>query len=298
MGEIAENKPTAPGELTQPAPDGPIPDRSGETIVIVDNDKAELNILNSALMMEGYKVLVETDGNRVIDILEQNHLVSLVIMDLTLQDMSGYEACKKIREKYSMAEVPVLMLTTRIGVNEMKMSLAAGANDNLGRPYDLEELIARVRNLVQLRSSVQTVVKTEMAFLQAQIKPHFIFNSLNTVSSFCETDPFLAAKLLDEFSNYLRMSFDFSNLNDFIPLEREISLVQSYLSLEKARFGEKLNVFYELDERAFSENVPPLILQPIVEKAVKHGLLSKKEGGESVHQSETGNSSVGHVRGR
>jgi sensor histidine kinase YesM len=277
--EKTEAKPTAPGEVSRPAPDGPIPDRGEETIVIVDNDKAELNILTSVLTMEGYEVLVETYGKRVIDLLEQNRLVSLVIMDLTLGDMSGYEACKKIREKYSMAEVPILMLTTRIGVNETKMSLAAGANDNLGRPYDLDELIARVRNLVQLRSSVQTVVKTEMAFLQAQIKPHFIFNSLNTVSSFCETDPLLAANLLDEFSNYLRMSFDFSNLNDFIPLEREISLVKSYLTLEKARFGEKLNIFYELDERAFSENVPPLILQPIVENAVKHGLLSKKEGG-------------------
>ena len=92
------------------------------------------------------------------------------------------------------------------------------------------------------------MVATELNFLQAQIKPHFIYNTLNTVMAFCRTAPEKAAELLDELGNYLRGKFNFSSTDQLLPLERELDLVKSYLAIEKARFNERLSVIYSVDE--------------------------------------------------
>jgi LytS/YehU family sensor histidine kinase len=95
--------------------------------------------------------------------------------------------------------------------------------------------------------------------------------------SFCWTDSEKAAELIMELSNYLRSSFDFSNMDKFVRIEKEIEFIQSYLEIEKARFEERINCQYEIDCNNFM--IPTLILQPIVENAVKHGILKKEEGG-------------------
>ena len=86
-------------------------------------------------------------------------------------------------------------------------------------------------------------------------------------------------ELLDEFSNYLRLSFDFQNADPLVPLEHELSLVHSYLSIEKSTFGDRLKLQWELDHTT-DLFIPPLSIQPLVENAVKHGILKKVKGGE------------------
>lgn len=122
------------------------------------------------------------------------------------------------------------------------------------------------------------MVTTELNFLQAQIKPHFIYNTLNTVMAFCRTDPEKAAELLDELGHYLRGKLNFSGTDQLIPLKKELDLVKSYLAIEKARFNERLSVIYNIEED-IKIDIPPLILQPIVENAVKHGIQPKRRGG-------------------
>lgn len=117
----------------------------------------------------------------------------------------------------------------------------------------------------------------ELKFLKAQIRPHFLHNSLNTIISVSRDDVNQARRLLMEFSNYLRGCFDFNNLDDEIPIENELGFIRSFLALEQARFGDKLRVNYDIDETGLM--VPPLILQPLVENAVVHGIRSKPEGG-------------------
>jgi sensor histidine kinase YesM len=114
----------------------------------------------------------------------------------------------------------------------------------------------------------------EMAFMQAQIKPHFLFNALNAISSFCDSDPNRAQQMIDAFSDYLRFSFDFKSLESFGTLERELSFVTAYLEIEQARFGDKLRVVYDIDSD-ISIRLPVLSIQPLVENAVNHGLRKK-----------------------
>ncbi|HYE81550.1 MAG TPA: histidine kinase [Clostridia bacterium] len=118
----------------------------------------------------------------------------------------------------------------------------------------------------------------ELSFLQAQIKPHFLYNTLNTFVAISYYDTDKARGLLTEFSNYLRRSFDFKNLSQFVPLKNEIELAKAYAEIEKARFEERLEIIFDALED-MEVNVPTLMLQPLIENAVIHGILPKPEGG-------------------
>lgn len=253
-------------------------EQEGEfTILIVDDDYVNLHSLINILSDEKYKIIAATNGIQALDIVSKNKEIDLVIMDTMMPQMSGYEACRRIRNEYSIYDLPILMLTAQNNPEAILTGFEAGTNDFLSKPFEMNELKARVKTLLKLKRSVQDGIHAEMAFLQAQIKPHFLYNALNTIISFCWTDPEKAAELIMELSNYLRSSFDFSNMDRFVRIEKEIDFVQSYLVIEKARFEEKINCQYEIDDVSFM--IPTLILQPIVENAVKHGILKNEKGG-------------------
>ena len=120
--------------------------------------------------------------------------------------------------------------------------------------------------------------ETDLAFMQAQIKPHFIYNALSAISHMTGTEPQKAKELLLDFSDYLRGCFDFSNTSGLTTLEKEMDVVKAYLSIEKARFQDRLNVEYEMEENPYVL-IPVLCIQPIVENAVRHGIMPRAEGG-------------------
>jgi sensor histidine kinase YesM len=122
------------------------------------------------------------------------------------------------------------------------------------------------------------VKEAEIAFLRAQINPHFLYNALNSISALCDIDPKRAGETTDELAHYLRSRFDFRNMERVVSLKKELEYVNSYINVEKARFGEGLQVKYQIDDRV-DWWIPPLIVQPIVENAVKHGLQYKQTGG-------------------
>lgn len=129
-----------------------------------------------------------------------------------------------------------------------------------------------------LQASLDTVMNTETAFLNAQIKPHFIYNALNTIAECCETEPLEAERLIMSLSKYLRGTLDFENLGGLIPLKKELELVRSYVSIEEARF-EDIKVEFDLADPLPGIQLPPLTLQPLVENAIKHGLREQENGG-------------------
>ena len=119
----------------------------------------------------------------------------------------------------------------------------------------------------------------ELSFLQAQIKPHFLYNTLNSFISISRYDVDKARTLIYDFSNYLRRSFDFKDLSQFVPLKNEIELAKAYVEIEKARFEERIEVTFKIPEEV-EVRVPILMLQPLIENAVIHGILPKPEGGK------------------
>ena len=120
--------------------------------------------------------------------------------------------------------------------------------------------------------------ETDLAFMQAQIKPHFLYNALSAISHMIGTDPKKAKELLLDFSDYLRGCFDFNNTSGLTTLSKEMDIVKAYLSIEKARFQDRLSVEYEIEESPHVL-IPMLCIQPIVENAVRHGIMPRAEGG-------------------
>jgi len=245
-------------------------------ILLVDDDTINLLAASSILRTEGYGITVANSGNAALEILKNRTDYSLVILDVMMPEISGYEVCRRLRENKSGFELPILMLTAKASTEDLVTGFQAGANDYLFKPFEPEELIARVKTLTGLKISVDKAISAEMAFMQAQIKPHFLFNTLNAISSFCDSDPVYAQKLIDEFAIYLRHSFDFKSIEDCVALETELNMTNSYIKIEKARFGDKLQVEFDIDQ-LLNAKVPFLSIQPLVENAINHGL--RKKGG-------------------
>lgn len=120
-------------------------------------------------------------------------------------------------------------------------------------------------------------ISSESAFLRAQIKPHFLFNALNVIAVLCRVDPEKARELILDLSSYMRHSFDLRNLEKYIPFEEELDFIKAYVRIEEARFKDRLNMVYEIDDTQ-GLRLPPLLLQPLVENAIRHGIRKSKTG--------------------
>ncbi len=117
----------------------------------------------------------------------------------------------------------------------------------------------------------------KISIMMSQISPHFIYNTLTSIQAMCDSNPKAAGETVAEFAQYLRGNLESLSQTDSIPFERELKHIECYLAIEKKRFGERVNVEYDIREKEFL--LPALTIQPIVENAVKYGLCKKKGGG-------------------
>jgi signal transduction histidine kinase/CheY-like chemotaxis protein len=248
-------------------------------VLLAEDDPASLKVTFELLAREGWTVTATASGERALHEIRTRTDWDLAILDVMLPHVSGYQLCREIRKRYNLLELPVLFLTARSQPADLLAAFEAGANDYVTKPLHGAELKARVSTILQMKRSVRDAMKIEMALIQAQIKPHFLYNALNTIASLSEVDTDRMRDVLAEFGHYLRSSFDPRNLDRVVPFAKEWELVESYLHIEQARFGERMRVVVSLpDDRSFA--VPPLSIQPIVENALRHGILPRVEGGE------------------
>ncbi|MDQ2697816.1 MAG: histidine kinase, partial [Actinomycetota bacterium] len=142
---------------------------------------------------------------------------------------------------------------------------------------EVAEWVAAQVELGELDASRAALAEAEVRALRAQISPHFIYNSLNAIASFINTDPAKARELVLEFADFTRYSF--RRHGDYTTVAEELRSIDSYLRLERARFGDRLKVSLQIAPEVLSTVVPFLSIQPLVENAVRHGLESKEGGG-------------------
>ncbi|MEK5039974.1 hybrid sensor histidine kinase/response regulator [Sporosarcina sp. FSL K6-3457] len=246
-------------------------------LLVVDDDPLNLSIVEQILSAEQYDVVTCTSGKEALVLLDKERW-DLVISDVMMPHMSGYELTRKIRERFTLSELPILLLTARSQLEDIQTGFMSGANDYVTKPVEKLELITRVRALTDLKASIHERVRMEAAWLQAQIRPHFLFNTLNTIAALSELDTSKVTKMLDEFGNYLQASFTTRNLDPLVSLAKELELVRSYVFIEQQRFGDRLHVEWEIGEMPNVE-VPPLTIQTLVENAINHGVLKRRDGG-------------------
>ncbi len=172
--------------------------------------------------------------------------------------------------------------TTSRLLNESQIAMVGG----------LARLLSTQLELSELERQTELACRMELKALQAQINPHFLFNTINTIAMLIRTDPGTARELLREFAAFYRRTLE--DNEGLVPLGQEVEYALTYLRFEQARFGDRLRVIDELDSAILDTAVPAFILQPVVENCVQHGI--RPEGPLSIVLSGVRDGGVVRVR--
>ncbi|HSW64855.1 MAG TPA: ABC transporter substrate binding protein [Dissulfurispiraceae bacterium] len=184
----------------------------------------------------------------------------------------------------------------RVEKNELQYRMKSGEIKTVERSGEILD-IAGERCIVSIVRDVTAKKEAEMAtleserqkklrkeaeikMLQAQINPHFLFNAITTIIHYTRTAPDVATELLMKLADFFRKNI--KPERERVPLSKELEHCDDYIGIERARFEERLHVTYDIDPAALECRVPPLILQPLVENALRHGILPKEQGGKVV----------------
>jgi two-component system, LytTR family, sensor histidine kinase LytS len=187
--------------------------------------------------------------------------------------------------------VPLKMGKRSIGVLKLYR-----ANENGISSLDVElanglaHLFSNQLELGEIENQKKLLVDAEIKALQAQINPHFLFNAITTIIRYTRSDPSTAKDLLIKLADFFRKNINPGDRN--VALSTEIKHCKDYLGIEKARFEDRISVSYEVDSDVMECRIPPLTLQPLVENALRHGILPKEEGGKIVIGAHRLNGSV------
>jgi two-component system, LytTR family, sensor kinase len=139
----------------------------------------------------------------------------------------------------------------------------------------LSQIISTLMEVSRIEQMKEAANKAELKALQTKINPHFLFNALNAIASTTRKNPEKARELIINLSGYMRYNLEVTD--QFIDIHKELDQVRDYVEIEKARFGNRLTVEYDVDE--VNVNIPSLLIQPLVENAIVHGILKTKGPG-------------------
>ena len=218
--------------------------------------KADIKSNNTRKVLKtGEAMLVIKEDDEIIeDFLDISpHIKSCIILPL--------------KEKNDISGTLKIFFDTAEKITDKNRYLMIGLSHLISTQME----ISKVENLISL------LKYSELKALQSQINPHFLFNVLNTMTSLIRTNPEKAREVTIDLSNYLRYNLD-NNVKS-IELIKELNQVDTYIKIEKVRFGDKLNIIYDVDESLYNFQIPSLIIQPLVENSIKHGILKKRDNG-------------------
>lgn len=139
----------------------------------MDDDAINLKVIKSLLELDNYEVTAVNSAEEALRQINHKQQWDLVVTDVMMPEMSGFTLTEMIRKKFTIFELPILLLTARIRPEDIHTGFLAGANDYLTKPVDMLELQSRIRALIHFKQSVDEQLRMEAAWLQAQIQPHF-----------------------------------------------------------------------------------------------------------------------------
>ncbi len=239
-------------------------------LLIVDDDIINLHVIRNFLGSEKYSVVTVTGGAEAMDMIKERSF-DLVLLDIMMPKMSGYEVCAQLRKRFSPFELPVIFLTARSRVEDLVMAFDLGANDYLTKPVRRDELLARVCTLVTLKRAVLAHTEARFKLLQERMSPHFLFNALNTVHALINRNKERADSAVIKLAENYRYLIEMSR-RSLVPFEEEWRFVMNYLELEELRYSDTLSVMMKKEGDFSDVLIPPLTIQPLVENSLKHGI--------------------------
>lgn len=246
-----------------------------ERIVIIDRNKCDLLDIVKILEKNHFTVDAFVDGEAVLKFIE-NHRIDLIIIDLYMPKEYILHVTEVVRSHYNKTELPIMLLSKTEQLEAVKSLFEKGINVIKRRPLIEEEFISQINSLISMKSAVEDSVKKELRSYHAQITPHFLFNTLNTIIGLSFVDIEKAREALEHLAIYFRAKLDYQKIQSVVSIEEELELVGAYLAIEKLRFNH-LNIELNIDTE-IEIDIPAMTLQPLVENAIQHGLKNRKEG--------------------
>jgi signal transduction histidine kinase len=135
----------------------------GYRVLVVDDEPVNIQVLNNLLTMRGYSVTAAYNGIEALELFERGEQFDLVLLDVMMPKMSGYEVCRHLRERYSLFDLPIVMLTAKNQVQDIVLGFQSGANDYIQKPFDKDELLARARTLLELKGAMSAAMAANRA---------------------------------------------------------------------------------------------------------------------------------------
>ncbi|GHU03536.1 hypothetical protein FACS1894205_0250 [Alphaproteobacteria bacterium] len=185
-------------------------------ILIVDDEPVNIQVMKNLLMMKKFSITVAYSGHEALQLIAEEKDFDLVLLDVMMPKMSGYDVCKKLREEYSLFDLPVLMLTAKNQIQDIVLGLQSGANDYLQKPFDREELLARINTLLSLKDAVKAAVDHEKQFVderEKRILERSLLEVTKAITSTLDLNELLV-KILDAMSQFITFSKALVLLNE------------------------------------------------------------------------------------
>jgi len=214
--------------------------------------------------------LLAYDGPELHCDLLASHLRRVVQSGRTRSLSAADMQCEHADECPVRAGVAVPIAVDGSVVGAIAALAPSAAADLVRATGEVARFVSTHLALAELDASRTRAVQAQLNFLRAQISPHFVYNALTAIESFVRSDPDRARDLLLGFAEFTRSTF--REHSQYVTLAEELHLVESYLELERARFGDRLAVILRVAPETLSVRVPSLVLQPLVENAIRHGL--------------------------
>ncbi|MEO1514462.1 MAG: histidine kinase [Bacteroidota bacterium] len=253
-------------------------------ILYVD-DEADNLLAFRAIFRRQYKVFTALGGQAALELL-QTQAIDLIVSDQRMPKMSGVELLEKVR--HQQPDMIRMVLTGYSDVQAIIDAINKGQVDRyITKPWNVEELRMIISNALEAYSlrkqNKQLLLQTarqekenilaQYEILKSQINPHFLFNSMNILSSLISTDPEQAIQFTHQFSRIYRSLLELRE-QQIISLSQELDFIRSYVYLQKMRFDDSLQIDIQVDEQKLNHCLPPFSLQLLVENAIKHNIVS------------------------
>ncbi len=263
-------------------------------ILYVDDEVDNLTSF-SAVLRRLYHITTAQSGEEALKLLQEQQF-QLVISDQRMPKMTGVELFERIKDLY-----PDCIRIILTGFSEVKSIIDAINKGQvyyyITKPWNLEELKVILNNALEtyaLKKDNQTLtdekgelllqtaklekeqVMAQYEILKSQINPHFLFNSMNIISSLIPKSPEMAVKFTSQFSKVFRKVLE-NNDEVVIPLSQELDFIKSFLFLQKIRFDKSLKIKVKIAKSKLDKMIPPFGLQLLIENAIKHNIISEEQ---------------------
>lgn len=241
--------------------------------IIKEDIGADAVAITDTRFIRAYVGVGEEDYETTNDIISEETKVTLSSGEITIRnDDSDYVNPQiksliiiPLKEKGEVTGALKIYYTKAHKITYSLQAMAVG----------LSQMISTLMEVSRVEGIKEMANKAELKALQTSINPHFLFNALNAIASSIRINPDKARELIVNLSGYMRYNLELTD--EFIDIKRELQQVQQYVEIEKARFGSRLNVLYDIDE--VQVRIPSLIIQPLVENAIIHGILKVRGTG-------------------